>query len=201
MNRYLNEFLNLKCSGDVLNIVNPLGRKAEKEITEAMAIVKRIKLVTIGRPMKYTLYDFCAGNALGSILSTFLLPIKQTFAFDKTPLNRKYETVKRFKYIEENIYNFDEKTIVEDSIIMAIHSCGDLANRICDIYLNSKARYLFLIPCCNGVFNVSKYPEIMRTKLGKYVLWSLELRNKVDGKMFIDNYCLSPKNCVIVAEK
>jgi len=37
---YLQKFLALRCSGDVLNVVNPLGNKAEKEISESMACLR-----------------------------------------------------------------------------------------------------------------------------------------------------------------
>lgn len=37
-NRYLDEFLSLKCAGDVLNVCSPIAR-AEKEISEAMAVI------------------------------------------------------------------------------------------------------------------------------------------------------------------
>lgn len=201
MNRYLEEFLNYRCSGDILNVVNPLGHKASKEITEAVTMIKKLRLITLNYPMKYTVYDFCAGNALSSILSVHLLPVKNAIAVDKTLRDRKYFKVKRFEYLEQDIYQFDESTIPEDSIVTAIHSCGDLAKRICDIYLNSKAKYLILIPCCNGTFDIHRYPPIVREKIGKYMLWSTELMHKVNGRISIDNYCLSPKNCIITAKK
>ena len=97
---YLNEFLKLKCCGDILNIVNPVQR-IEKEISEAMGLLKIIKKIALKDPMKYTLYDFCAGNALISVTAVHLLPIKYAYAIDKRKRNRNWEKVKRFEYVGE----------------------------------------------------------------------------------------------------
>ena len=98
MNKYLNHFLSLKCSSDVLEVVNPLGNKAAKEITESMAVIKHIKRIAIAEKHKYGLLDLCAGNALTSVLAVHLLPIKGAIAVDKRVRNRKWDMVKRFKY-------------------------------------------------------------------------------------------------------
>ena len=59
MSKYVSQFLSLKCVGDVLNNVLPIN-KPTKEITEAMAIVQRMKGVFLSNPMKYRLFDVSA---------------------------------------------------------------------------------------------------------------------------------------------
>src|SRR3989304_618388 len=53
--KYINQFLNLKCSGDILNVVAPIP---SKEITESMGIIRLIKGLTIKEPMKWAAVDF-----------------------------------------------------------------------------------------------------------------------------------------------
>lgn len=65
---YVSEFLSFKCAGDVLNIVNPVKR-AEKEISESMAIINKLRPLVLADPMKYTLIDMCAGNALANLFN------------------------------------------------------------------------------------------------------------------------------------
>jgi hypothetical protein len=102
INEYVDKFLSLKCSGDVLNSVSKSG-KSEKEITESMAIIKHLKKIVLLEPMKYTVVDLCAGNALTSVLSAFMFPVKEAIAVDKNRRKGHYENVKRFVYYERNI--------------------------------------------------------------------------------------------------
>src|SRR3972149_11311889 len=102
---YLKEFLNLKCAGDVLNVVSPLGRKPAKEITETMAVITRIRATIFENPGLYSIYDLCAGNALTSVLSAHLLPLDAIVAVDKRTRNRNWHKAKKFKYIFDDIGN------------------------------------------------------------------------------------------------
>jgi len=202
MNKYVSEFLSLKCSADVLKVCNPLGKKTQKEITESIGIIKRLKPLVIKHPMKYTLYDFCAGNALTSIIAIYLLPIKSAIAIDIRKRERDWDKVNRFTYKFEDIYKFDISKIEENSIIISVHACSDLSEKIIDIYNKSKATYLILMPCCIGKLN-NKFPQIFRTKLGKYTLWCWHLMEKCKGKNIMreDKNILSPKNIIIISKK
>uniref|UniRef100_A0A6M3JWX7 Putative methyltransferase n=1 Tax=viral metagenome TaxID=1070528 RepID=A0A6M3JWX7_9ZZZZ len=199
-NKYVSEFLSLRCSGDILNVVNPIGNKAQKEITESMAIVKEVKKIALKHPMEYTLYDFCAGNALTSIISVFVLPIKEAIAIDKLSRKRNWHLAKRFSYIFKDINKFDISKIGEKSIIIGVHACTNLSKRIIEIYLQSKAEYLILMPCCIGQFQ-SRSPSYIGEKIGKYIEWVWYLSEMCNGKFKVDSDIISPKNGIIVAKK
>jgi hypothetical protein len=196
---YVSEFLSLKCSGDVLNVVSPMGSKASKEITESMGAIKKIRSHAIAEPMKYTLYDLCAGNALTSVLSVFLLPIKKAIAIDKRPRERNWNGAERFEYRFDDIYQLDPKLIEEDSIIISVHPCQKLARKVIEIYMNSQAEHLVLIPCCNG--HLRLVPQIIKEKIGAYLIWCWQLADLCNGKFIVNEKIKSPKNCVITASK
>jgi hypothetical protein len=205
---YLSQFHNLKCSGDVLNVVNPLGKNSVKEITESMAIIKWLKGIVIKQPMKYILYDLCAGNALTGILAAHLLPVEDVYAVDKRDRNRDWSLCQRFSYvnfdIDSNLVNSDLIYPLQ-SIIVSVHPCTRLANRIVDIYLeNSHVEHLIMMPCCEGQKNevfLNTIPLPIRNKLSRYELWCWQLAEKVGGTFVIDNKVLSSKNGIILASK
>jgi uncharacterized UPF0146 family protein len=196
---YVSQFLNLKSCGDILNAVNPIGRNAEKEITESMGVIKHLRDITLNEPMKYKVYDICAGNALTSITACHLLPIKEAIAIDIRERNRNWNSVRDFSYVFEDIYNIKPDCFEEDSIIIGVHACRDLAKRIIELYNNSKAKYLILMPCCEG--GLSGHYQLICDKIGKSMTWCLELAIMCNGKMYQDNKILSPKNVIIVAKK
>lgn len=210
---YVDEFLSLKCSGDVLNIVNPLGTKAQKEITESMAIIKWLKRIAIKEPMKYTLYDLCAGNALTSILAVHLLPIKQAYAVDKRIRKRNWGLAKRFEYLNMDIGKADILSNLflpcDNNIVISVHPCSKLAERVIGIYLQSQTEHLILMPCCNGSvyhhkedkkFN-EEIPIGIKKKLSKYDLWCWNLARKAKGTFVVDDKVFSPKNGIVLASK
>jgi len=198
---YLDEFLSLKCSGDVLNIVSPI-QNAQKEITESMAVLKKVRKISLKNPMNYILYDFCAGNALTSVLAAHLLPIKQVIAIDNRERSRDWYKAKRFTYEFSDIYDYPVNRINKDSIIVSIHPCSNLAERVIEIYNNSMAEFLILMPCCNGSIRIGT-PDLIREKIGKYLIWCWDLASRCIGRvnMVIDSKCLSPKNCILIAKK
>ena len=199
---YLDEFLNLKSCGDILNIISPFG-SAQKEISESMGIIKLIKPITLKKPMHYTLYDFCAGNALTSIISVFLLPIKNAIAIDRKQRTRKWEMAKRFEYKFVDIYDFDISKIDRNSIVCGVHPCKELAERIIWIFNQSQAQYLFLMPCCNG--KIKKIlPTAINDKINKPMRWCYELYTQIetdDKNIIQDKKILSPRNLIIIARK
>lgn len=199
---YLSEFLSLRCSGDVLNVVNPLGKKAKKEITESMAMIRMIRPVTLNHPMRYHLYDLCAGNALTSVIASHLLPINFATAIDIKERNRNWYKAKRFKYIKEDIFKVDPFFAPSTSIIMGVHACKGLAERIIEIYNDSAAQFLFLMPCCCGN-QKGDVPFFFREKLGPELSWCLHLSQMCKGKVSViqDKDILSPKNIIIRANK
>lgn len=203
-NSYVSEFLGLRCAGDVLNIVNPLGTKACKEITESMAIIKRLRQIILRRPMKYTVVDLCAGNALTSVLAVFLFPIKKAMAMDKRPRRRHWEMARNFRYIITTI----EETIGTVSwpvpaIVISIHPCKGLAIQVIDLYRRIPAfRHLILMPCCKGGLpKENQVKGLVAEKLTAYERWCVGLASMVDGTVVKDKKCLSPCNCIVTASK
>lgn len=197
MNPYLQEFLSLKCCGDVLNVVNLLGHKSAKEITESMSVIKKLKHITLKHPMQYSVVDLCAGNALTSVLSVFMLPVRNAVAIDKKDRDRPWHLVKRFEYHQKDIYK-DKIELDENSIIIAVHACGNLSEQICNLYLESEARHLIMMPCCEGHF---KRNQFLVEKLGKYASWCLYLSEQVNGNLYEDKNVLGPKNILITVRK
>ena len=153
MNKYVNMFLGLRCSGDVLNAVSKLN-DASKEITESMAIIQRLKSIVLSEPMKYTIVDLCAGNALTSVLSVHMLPVKEAYAVDRKKRKGNYDKAQRFTYIERDIndiaFNYTEGKHI---ILIAVHPCKT-ANNIIDIFnQNQNIKHLIMMPCCNDTWN------------------------------------------------
>jgi hypothetical protein len=211
---YVSEFLSLRCAGDVLNIVNPLGTKTHKEITESMAVIRRLRSFALHHPMEYMLVDLCAGNALTSVTAIHLLPFRWAVALDKRPRKRRWEAVNRFDYVINDIgvlpfikpehnplRHVYEKSESSGIILCCVHGCGDLAVSVVDLYKQSpEVKGLVLMPCCRGTCPVKVDPTIAAI-LGKYRTWAYSLARYAGGNLFFDEKCLSPCNGVIVAEK
>lgn len=210
MSEYMNRFLSLKCSGDVLNAVGSM-HKPEKEITESMGIIKHLKPITLKEKMKYSVIDLCAGNALTSILACHMLPIKEAIAIDKKKRSGHYERVKRFKYLEQDINEcwFDKSKINSDKeqniIAIAVHPCKMADNIVRIFNENPIIKYLIMMPCCNGDFNDLENTNFLREKgLSRYDLWTLHLAKNIENSevfIYTDLKVLSPKNNIIVARK
>ena len=195
---YISKFLSLKSAGDILNIVNPIAHCA-KEITESMGVIKRLRNIALKEPMKYTLYDLCAGNALTSVIAAHLLPVKNVIALDIRPRKRRWEDCKRFEYIFSDIYKLSPDFFAEDSIIIGVHSCKNLAKKIIELYNQSQAKHLVLMPCCEG--SLSDQYQLVCNEMGKQFTWCLELQVACNGRMYKDQKVISPKNYIIVANK
>lgn len=210
MNRYVDYFLSLKCAGDVLNVVNPITRP-EKEISESMGAIRKFKGVVLNNPMEYTLWDFCAGNALTSVLGVHLLPLKRAIAIDKKERHRRWHLAKRFDYLIGDIYDFTGNNkrllgglnIGKKSIILGVHACGKLSEQIIEIYNNSDAERLVLNPCCSDSSKYKTIPSAIRDKITKYEQWCWYLYEKCKGEkdFWRDKNILSPKNIIIKAKK
>ena len=207
-NRYLDEFFNLKCAGDVLNAVAPLNNAA-KEVTEAMAAVRRLKPFFLRRPMALTLVDLAAGNALTSILAVHLLPAKMAYAVDKEPRRRPgYAKVERFYYADGDIFTMDFGLRAEacwpgEKVLVSIHPCAALATRVVDLYnAMPRAVGLVLMPCCHSPQKGGKrIPTAFRQRISGYEAWAWWLAELAGGDLIVDRDVLSPCNAVVVAKK
>lgn len=208
---YVSEFLSLKCSGDVLNVVAPLGPKATKEITESMAVIRVLRDITLKRPMELKVIDLCAGNALTSVLAVHLLPIAGAVAVDKRERKRHWEAVKRFKYVTSTIKDYPpgKKEGKISSVVVAVHPCKSAFDVIRYFTFSNLAEYLVMMPCCRGGIDMNKkrFTRLELERFGRYELWCLYLaelcRLDLGAKVQVyrDKKCLSPCNIMIVAEK
>ncbi len=197
---YINEFLNLNCAGDVLKVI-PKQHNYHKEITESWAMIRRIKSIVIDKKGYYFIRDLCAGNAFTSVLTAFMLPIYIAEAFDKKRRSGRYDDVRKFRYIEGDIYSNYFDCLSDRNIIISVHPCKTLAERIIEIYNNSDAPYLFLMPCC---INPVGLDQFLVEEIDKYTAWCYHLRNMIkdsDEKMVRDKQILSPCNIIIKAER
>jgi hypothetical protein len=213
-NKYINEFFNLNCMPDILDILNPIsGRK--KEITESMAVIKQIRKIVF-KHKRNTLFDFCAGNALTSTIASFLFPNLNSYAIDKRLRERDWDRINNFKYIQSDIKKENWSYILHqlgaiysvhparsNFIIIGVHPCRDLAQKIIEIYNKSYAEYLILMPCCTGQKYKYSLPDAIREKVGDYLTWCVYLLDLVEGKkrLIVDESILSPKNALIIASR
>lgn len=212
MNRYLRQFLQMKCAGDVINSVAPV-QKFDKEITEAMAIRQELRKIVLSRPMEFNVVDICAGNCLAGILSVFSLPVKACVSVDNRDRHRQgFKDVKRWHYMKEDIYKPMNFFGGEPTILVACHACGDLAERIINLYEEQEGvKGLVMIPCCVAPgFSHKKtmeFPAYMIDKMSAYEAWGFHLVNKLNKlnlgtvKAKVDNGITSPANIVITATR
>jgi hypothetical protein len=204
--RYLDMFLSLHCAPDVLGVCGPM-KESTKEISEALAVTTRMRKWVLKEPMKYKIMDLCAGNALSSVLAVMSLPITWAYAIDKKPRKRDWEKVQRFDYLVKDIYDPTVLDLVNDcTIITSIHPCKNLAMQVIDLYNQSSAPYLILIPCCvqKNAVDRERIPTIIREKFGTQEQWAYILASKIEGSevnVMQDKYCLSPRNMVITAAR
>ena len=206
---YVSEFLSLRCAGDVLNIVAPLGSRANKEITESMAIVKRLRPILLKQPVSLRLVELCAGNALTSVLVCHLLPVLSAKAYDVKKRRRHWFRCDRFTYYQEDINGpkFGERLGNAD-IVIAVHPCRELAVEVCRLFVASRARYLLLMPCCKGSLPAEAHQTsepLVNNKLTAYERWCLGMSSMLrsmgsfDAVCERDTKCISPCNIVIKA--
>lgn len=201
---YLNRFLKLKCSGDIINILAPISG-AEKEITESWAILRKIKPLVLADPNKYSIVDYCAGNALTSVMAAFILPITKAVSVDIKLRDRNWSSIKKFKYIQGDIYA-PEGSVFEDGwsdvIMVSSHPCKH-AIRVIDIFNMSNAKALCLIPCCHDSYSLPMQ-RFLRERMDNYDCWSYYLGSLIkNAKVTIqtDSNIKSPKNNVIYAQR
>jgi len=206
--KYIDYFLSLKCSPDILEICGPVN-KAGKEISEMMTVILRVRKIVLKQPMVYNILDLCAGNGLIGVTAVHFLPVSSAVAVDKRERSRKWDRAKRFKYVtlsihDPAIYEYIDK----NTIIVGSHLCSGLSRRAVELYNNSDAQHLIVLPCCTG--GKKDFPDrfsirvnLARVKLTRYEEWALYLADMCDGKVDVvqDVHCLSPKNIVVQARK
>jgi len=202
----------MKCAGDVINSVAPVQR-FHKEITEAMAVRQELRKIVLPKPMEFNVVDICAGNCLAGILSVFSLPVKACISIDKKDRHRQgFKDVRRWEYQKDDIYQPMNFFQGEPTVLVACHACGDLAERIINLYEEQDCvKGLVMIPCCVAPgFSHRKtmeFPSFMVDKMSPYEAWSYHLVNKLNSlklgtiKAKVDKWIDSPANIVITARR
>lgn len=202
MNKYFEQFNSLRSSKDIVDAVGSISG-FKKEVTESMAIITQLKRIVLKYPNEYNVLDLCAGHSLTSLISSFLLPIKYNLAIDvRSNEKLNYKGVNRFHYLSMSIFDpYIFELIDSKTIIISVHPCGKLAKRVIEIYNDSQASNLIIMPCCSGEFHMD---EFIVKKLGNYASWCLSLMNTIKSektKIIQDVNCLSPKNIIIMGKK
>jgi hypothetical protein len=205
--KYLSSFLNLKCASDVIRIASPVNHY-DKEISEAMGIIHRLKPIALKEPDKYIHIDLCSGNALSAVISAFLLPFQHVYAVDKECRKRSWDQILHFNYIRSNIVADDGiASLIKASpcpvIVTATHACSKLAYSIIDLYKSlDNAKHLIMMPCCTHSlvsFNVTE--QAMRG-MSKDFVWTLNLAALLQGSTVTrDPGIDSPCNFIITHSK
>ncbi len=225
---YLDWFLNLKCADDVLTAASPIGHRAAKEITEAVAVVKAVRhLLLAGHASTkagfetmrgWRLVDLASGNALVPVIAAHLFPLDWCLAADKRPRKRAWENVRRFGYLAACVDIAKDDVALSllfpargadatfsGVVVTAVHPCGELAEAVVRHFLrDANCRHLVLMPCCaDGKPHSYGWLD---DRLGGYDRWCLSLCDalrdagcSVSAKR--DPFVLSPCNVVITASK
>lgn len=204
MARYMNEFLSLRSAPDILGTVGNLGNKPEKEISEAWAVIKKLRKIVLKEPDTYQLIDLCSGNALVPVIAAHLLPITNSIAVDKLPRKRNWSNARNFEYLEMDIKNIPYSTFTgKPTIITAVHCCRDKAETVINMFNEiTWIKHMILMPCCIGSLN-SPILRFIKDQANSDLAWVTKLAMMCKGKLNIskDNHCLSPKNYIIIAKK
>lgn len=221
MKSYVEQFLSLSCSGDILNLVNPINNLT-KEISEAMAMIKRLRPLVLTKEIspftdeikRFTVIDCCTGNGLTGVTATFLFSNVRVISVDKNRPKRNWDIIRRYNYIRQEIPpGFDLQRDVashfippldilkDDIIVMATHACGESATDIVNFYKkHDECKHLILMPCCQSKIR-HFIPYEVKKRLGNYLSYCYDLALDVDGDIRADKRCLSPCNAIITASK
>ena len=202
MSSYIDQFLSLNCATDILEILRPI-QKVEKEISEAMAIISHVRKIALKNPGRFEHIDLCSGNAIIPTISAFLFPVIYSYAVDKRQRKRDWDKIRKFCYVISNISEMSVLPGTHPKIVTACHACTNTAvESILLFRRDDLAKYLILLPCCEGV-GADSVPDVLVST--KYKRWCeflrLQLLDFATVKAFQDERILSPKNILLVAEK
>jgi hypothetical protein len=174
----------LKASRDASNMY--LSRIPLKEFYETKDVYKKtiphiLKKLHISR--FHTVHDFCAGH--GANCPYIVSRNKAKFAIAHNihaPLSserlwRRYPRIAgRLTYKEEDIYT-TEYNLEDNSLVLAIHPCSNLAHRVVEIAIENRAPVV-VSPCCVGKRKnslISKFDNVPR-----YTQWCIAVAEPLD---------------------
>lgn len=203
---YLDAFFDLKCAREILDIIGPLNNTG-KEISESMSIVAKAKRVLLKD--RYTVFDLCAGNGLTSTLISFLFPLVSAVAIDIRRPDRDWSKIRRFSYIQKNLYEVDadhiSKISTGNAVLISVHPCTELAKKAVKLFnQTASVEWLFLMPCCSGMIDARVVPASIENFMGNYMAWVYQLFHELNApykNIYVDDNNLSEKNAIIVGSK
>jgi hypothetical protein len=204
----VNQFLAKKCAGDVINSVTPL-KNPLKSLSTSWEVIKTIQPLTITEKGKYEVVNFCAGNCVAAIMAAHILPVKRTWAIDsKITKKQGFENVDRFTTFEGmEIKDFIPR-VQDNDIIIAIHPKPQECVDIIDLFNQTTAKVLCLVPGIPGLHMPKKINCLKKLPMpiDKYELWCLVLMNIVapNHKLTMRYYVRginSPYNTILYAER
>jgi len=145
---------NIRLPLDELAEIGFAGREVEKflRFTEEVNSVPEVK----GREFGHVV-DLCAGNGLGAFTFQYNGLAKKSLMSDvrKPPrfnrlsgLFRKYGLSYEYHIKDIHSEDFQLGDLRNDGLIISIHACAELADRVIDIGLNSNVPFA-VMPCCH----------------------------------------------------
>lgn len=210
--KYVDEFLALKCAGDVINAAAQLKKNGAKEISEAMAMVSAMRHIVLEKPGEYTLYDLFSGNCIVAVTAIHLLPLKYAYSVDIQ--DRRVRTdVKNYEHLKIDVGEMRGTHLKgsfggkhENIIITACHCCKDLAFEAIRLFEElDVTKHLIMMPCCEGSIPGDEIPHLIKKQLGGYLAWCYYLYrfinngSPVKASINRDSHCISPCNVIIKA--
>jgi hypothetical protein len=76
----MDQFLRLRCAGDVLESIQPATGDIECKINEAMALIATIRPFVLREPNKWKVLDISAGPPITGVIAAHLLPVESVKA-------------------------------------------------------------------------------------------------------------------------
>ena len=142
-------------------------RKRVKEITEAVALTRRVKLLLQLLGVQAdgdgaVIFDCCSGKGMGSAMLSFELPRAKIVALDANGAMdcTHVQMIANLEFHHMDLFGPAAVRIIRDAsafqrrpecsvrILVGMHLCGALSPRIIDLFLGTYAHGLVVCPCC-----------------------------------------------------
>lgn len=132
-----------------------VGCLPRKELFEAWEVAKRVRRRFRGRPI----VELCAGHGLLAYMLLLLddsapgaicVDVARPKSFGKlaAALEETWPRLReRVRYVTSNI---DDITVAPGSVVVSVHACGDLSDRVIDRAVSADAA-LAIVPCCHAL--------------------------------------------------
>ncbi|MBT6773872.1 methyltransferase [Candidatus Woesearchaeota archaeon] len=155
-------------------------------------------------------YDLCCGK--GIVGTYFSLKRNNVTAVDNSGNNKRNQLIKR---LDEKFYDFINTSIYDhghlqnDSLVLSLHACGNLTDKVIELALQSQSDFA-VMSCCHGdkqYFSPREIPDVnLVDKLGRDHYADLLRLNYVSeigytAGIFEISEDITPKNRIIWGKK